>query len=539
MAKRIGDLPWVTEAVDALTGSELLEIEIAGESYKGTPQMIADLLGEVASTAEGVSVTDANGYFDGATDVQGALDSLGARPIATDVNLRGDLEDGETAGKGAALVAFTSSGTGAEARRLDRKVGDIINALDFIPEAEHDAIRAFTSTYDCTAGIQAAYARAKEVRGRCVVPAGLYRVSSTITLDGQASFVGEGSCGANQDVETFTSRAATLFRWTGAAGGTVIEQAGRIGGIDIGNFSIACNGLADIGILFDRLTYSRILPINVAGWRANQTGKAGFMVKVNPASANDNFMFNDIGPLYLRGPTCCFRLASYNSNSNSCHNTFRTIICDCRSGTVNTGMVIEDADNNSFLMTYTAVFNYPTDYGLELPSALARSNYFFHFQGAIKAKSGSKNIVFGFDRENGQPQPTVESGAELFWTESGNNAALWNLTEAMRNLQAVVEGNVSTSGLGPDPSRFSIVRAATNTITGIGFTSTGLGQLYHSPDGTNLAAPIQWDYNKVGFMGAVPVARPTVSGSRGGNAALDSLLTALAALGLITNSTTA
>lgn len=43
----------------------------------------------------------------------------------------------------------------------------------------------------------------------------------------------------------------------------------------------------------------------------------------------------------------------------------------------------------------------------------------------------------------------------------------------------------------------------------------------------------------IGFYGATPVAKPTVSGSRGGNAALASLLTALASQGLVTDSSTA
>ena len=43
----------------------------------------------------------------------------------------------------------------------------------------------------------------------------------------------------------------------------------------------------------------------------------------------------------------------------------------------------------------------------------------------------------------------------------------------------------------------------------------------------------------LGFFGAAPGAKPTVAGSRGGNAALASLLSALAGLGLITDSTTA
>lgn len=44
---------------------------------------------------------------------------------------------------------------------------------------------------------------------------------------------------------------------------------------------------------------------------------------------------------------------------------------------------------------------------------------------------------------------------------------------------------------------------------------------------------------KIGFFGAAVATKPTVTGSRGGNAALASLLTALAGLGLITDSTTA
>jgi hypothetical protein len=45
-------------------------------------------------------------------------------------------------------------------------------------------------------------------------------------------------------------------------------------------------------------------------------------------------------------------------------------------------------------------------------------------------------------------------------------------------------------------------------------------------------------FGTVGFFGDINVGRQTVTGSRGGNAALASLLTALAALGLITDNTT-
>ena len=44
---------------------------------------------------------------------------------------------------------------------------------------------------------------------------------------------------------------------------------------------------------------------------------------------------------------------------------------------------------------------------------------------------------------------------------------------------------------------------------------------------------------KIGFFGTAKAARQTVSGSRGGNEALRNLLTALAAYGLIVDSTQA
>jgi hypothetical protein len=43
---------------------------------------------------------------------------------------------------------------------------------------------------------------------------------------------------------------------------------------------------------------------------------------------------------------------------------------------------------------------------------------------------------------------------------------------------------------------------------------------------------------KMGFFGTNPIIKPTVTGSRGGNAALASLLTQLAALGLVIDSST-
>jgi hypothetical protein len=58
-------------------------------------------------------------------------------------------------------------------------------------------------------------------------------------------------------------------------------------------------------------------------------------------------------------------------------------------------------------------------------------------------------------------------------------------------------------------------------------------------DALTIALALRHLGSTLGFYGATAVAKPTVTGSRGGNAALASLLTALASLGLITDSTTA
>lgn len=50
---------------------------------------------------------------------------------------------------------------------------------------------------------------------------------------------------------------------------------------------------------------------------------------------------------------------------------------------------------------------------------------------------------------------------------------------------------------------------------------------------------VQANSTGLGFFAATPVAKPTVSGAKGGNAALGSLMTALSNLGLVTDSTSA
>ena len=58
---------------------------------------------------------------------------------------------------------------------------------------------------------------------------------------------------------------------------------------------------------------------------------------------------------------------------------------------------------------------------------------------------------------------------------------------------------------------------------------------YNSPDGLQVGRAIG---EKIGFWGTAPVARSTISGSVSSSACLSTIVTALAAYGLVSNATT-
>ncbi|NUQ76102.1 MAG: hypothetical protein HUU21_21390 [Polyangiaceae bacterium] len=80
--------------------------------------------------------------------------------------------------------------------------------------------------------------------------------------------------------------------------------------------------------------------------------------------------------------------------------------------------------------------------------------------------------------------------------------------------------------------------------SGVFDIDAGSGTKFAIKSSSNQSITLQYTTTKrievnatgIGFFAANPVAKPTVTGSRGGNAALASLLTALATLGLITDS---
>lgn len=100
---------------------------------------------------------------------------------------------------------------------------------------------------------------------------------------------------------------------------------------------------------------------------------------------------------------------------------------------------------------------------------------------------------------------------------SGNN----NGTSGTFRL-SLTGGSVSKANV------FEAITDSTNSLTDINIGQTS---------GFHMIG-LDLSIDGLGFYGQTPVAKPTITGSKGGNAALASLLTALADLGLITDSTT-
>ena len=99
---------------------------------------------------------------------------------------------------------FIQAGSGAVQRTVESKLQDVVSVLDFIPESEHAAIKAGTSTYDATVNIQSAITSAK----RIYLPAGTYKITTTLRIKRDKQLYGDG------------------------AGSSIISQAGDITALD-------------------------------------------------------------------------------------------------------------------------------------------------------------------------------------------------------------------------------------------------------------------------------------------------------------------
>ena len=149
------------------------------------------------------------------------------------------------------------------------------------------------------------------------------------------------------------------------------------------------------------------------------------------------------------------------------------------------------------LLTYDPTISRPNCIGIKMG------------EGPADNSSGCIIDVMAIDQQNGLIDFTYEDGQNNISVRGYNNAGT-----------ALVGSPASN-----DVINFNIA----------GSTTYSYAQL---PQQFNVTSSFAVNTNQVGFYGASAIAKPTISGSKGGNAALSSLLTQLSALGLVTDSTT-
>jgi hypothetical protein len=267
---------------------------------------------------------------------------------------------------------------------------------------------------DDTAAIQAAITAANGV-SPVYFPPGTYKItSSLINLSGKSlSLIGAGSTANPLNGHDAPYTPQTKIIWAGTSG-DMVKILGPIGGCRIEGITFDGAGLATNGITLDTVQFSKFYDISVnsvtaSGIWCNTNQAAGLY----PTDNSVNTMFNDFAKITMASVPKGFLLDGNTiSLSNTCHNTFSQIKIDY-TGTI--AFHFNKSDNNTVTELYTS----GTGYAVQI-EATSGAEYIYHLQGRANGISGNSGLfIFGYDRSNGQAEPT---GSNISWFETGMNS---------------------------------------------------------------------------------------------------------------------
>ena len=294
------------------------------------------------------------------------------------------------------------------------------------------------STDDTTAINNAIAFTKAEGGGQIYFPPGVYKVTSTITIDGPVGVVGAGCNCQSIQVNGTYSNVTSVVAWYGGSN-IMFDYTGRIDGVVFSNIALDGRNTSTIAIRLDRIRNSYFQSVQIH--RFTQFG-----LDMNPQPqagvTNDNCMFNNFQSLTIWAAqvegSSCLRLDgnALDKNNisagagNTCHNTFT----NTQLWTVmkNYNLQMLDCDNNTFTMLYCfrtdlttkhIYFGYNPDYynqTLYPGHGVCRNNYFYHTQGSVYATAGPdktafevKNFVYGYDTGNGQKLPVTINNSKV------------------------------------------------------------------------------------------------------------------------------
>ncbi|MEW5306681.1 MAG: hypothetical protein WDW36_009131 [Sanguina aurantia] len=394
---------------------------------------------------------------------------------------------------------------------------------------------------DDTAHIQQGInAIANQGGGVLILPPGIFLVTATLTVNGNVSIAGSGSDITNLDTQRPNLLATSVLKWGGTTANEapVLQQTGnQSGGFRWSDFAVDAANVAGVGVALDRA--KRCIFSNIV---ISRTARCGLVLKPRTALNGDNCLFNLFENIQVRSNRDGVTLDSATATANVCHNSFVNL-CIYHSGYA---LTMYNCDNNRFSMVWCMAAGGSTGADILLSSPLCRANYFYHSQGRISAVGGSYNAVWGYDRENGQRPPLVDATSRLFCQEHGSEAFLTREALSHSGLSAFVEGDWTPAfKMGQVDHCANILLSQTRVggqLSASFVADGGAGrsaQLHCTTDGGTPGLCQSFGRGALGFFDAPPVTKRVVDGSRGGGAALVSLLAALSSLGLVVDMSTA
>lgn len=461
------------------------------------------------------------------------------------------VQDLEGSG-GSALVGFLQSGTGAVARTMQDKERDFIHVKDF--GAVGDGVT------DDASAIQKAIDYAASIGGGAV-----YLDNRVYCVGSDLSITSSGVVLVGRDAGFFNGAhvPACQIKYTGASGGTVLTIASvsgasnrKITGSGIVGIGIDGNSLADFGVV--------IRSVNEGFFEFSTTGCVDTHVVINTvaalADARDNQM-NDFR--YIRvnatGSQNGINIDTDTLGANTSYNIFETIAIAYENGYA---IRVGNSDNNTFQQIWGFRAGGGTGEGMIIGAGdgvnnnSARGNLFVRVGisgGGIRSEgtvSGSveaiDNTIIHLDKENGNSDPVIEAGSTLSWGTNrrilpsfGGIAKLTiadTVSQATTNMDSI--GTASLRIFNGSQNHVRLLTASAEYAIDVDGSNNMRFRVVSGGNRFQFSNPVKF-VSHVGFYNTDPIAKPTVTGSRGGNAALASALTALASLGLITDSTTA
>lgn len=442
------------------------------------------------------------------------------------------------AGGNASLVLATATG-GTASRTLATWLGDEINLIGCGADASGVA--------DSTAAWNTFVAAVISTGNPGFMPPGTYALTGPLTFDLGASrtkgfrIYGAGGQQSILSITNAGSSPAMLIQCSAGASfyhefadfavrsscAAPVLQIGRNLGVPANgqpNYPDAANSWRIHGLIVNNSSTSG----SAQAVQVNGLYNSDVYLVANCAGAGDALRLNEAQFSIFAGSWGNANIGLHLAEFYSFANTFLSADIEV----VNNGVMIDSANatNNTFIGPQIVVSNGAVPVAAVVASAGANNRFIGLNVGGTAFSGTTGVIVYGQNATGTETFSAV--AASTVTASSGLTAGTVSTGNALTMAGAASGSDVAFTATGIDANiavdvnakGTGSVKLISNGITSVFATSTG--------------AMIGNTGQSIGFYGATRVAKQTVTGAKGANAALTSLLTALAALGLITDSST-